>query len=193
MGRKNRRQEPRPTPTTPSATGRRYAAQAELYAADNVVPIRQPGITADWLSGLLNGERRQAPNYLEQANSTAGTALHEWAEQAYAGERVQDGIVMSRTELAQEGLPPCSIDPDPWRPEPAAPAAAIDRVMPAMVDVLRAITRELETLRDDGPPDRADGVTNGERDAWRAALQQAVFITSGASLVASGFPSRRPR
>lgn len=173
MGRKNRRQEPRPTPTTPSATGRRYAAQIGLYADSNVVPIRQPGITADWLSDLLNGERRQV----------IGTELHEELE----------AFEPSRTELAEAGLPPCSIDPDPWRPAPAAPAAAIDRVMPAMVDVLRAITRELEALRDDGPPDRPDGVTNGERDAWRSALQQAVFITSGASLVASGFPSRRPR
>jgi hypothetical protein len=160
----------------------------------------EPGITAAWLSDLLAGRVSVPPGeytvpaspapkstpelhrYSAQASLYAntpdpwpeisaptpgiGTELHQWAESAF--DRPSD--------------PPCLADAEPL---------AVDAIVPAVVDVLNAITRRLEQLRDGGHPARADGVTEGEQAAWRAGLNRAIALTASSALIAAGVGQAR--
>lgn len=141
----------------------------------------EPGITAAWLSDLLAGRISVPPGeYTVPAKPAVRREMFLGAEVEITprGYRVVKPAP-SKAHLYPDWpeVPPCAEDAEPL---------AVDAVMPAVVDVLNAITARLEQLRDGGHPERADGVTEGEQAAWRAGLNRAIALTSSSALIASG-------
>jgi hypothetical protein len=120
------------------------------------------------------------PTFAEVMRLAGQSDMFEWAD-SIPGERIQDEVVV---DMAALGYPPCTEDTDP-------PASAVDAIVPAVVDVLNAITRRLEQLRDGGHPARPDGVTGGEQAAWRAGLNRAIALTASSALIAAGVGQTR--